>query len=98
MFNFSDTTLELSVMPKDEDILQVVSFIQMQIVFLVMSVNKNSLKMEVDYIFKNSRGKNKLFGLFHRVWNSPHLTTTTTKSKRPFIANFLQLNDLIMFY
>lgn len=33
MFNFSDTTLELSVMPKDEDILQVVSFIQIQIVF-----------------------------------------------------------------
>lgn len=29
---FSDTTLELSVMPKDEDILQVVSFLQIEIV------------------------------------------------------------------
>lgn len=32
VLRFSDTTLELSVMPKDEDILQVVSFLQIEIV------------------------------------------------------------------
>lgn len=49
MFDFSDTTLELSVMPKDEDILQVVSFIYSNMsCLLIMSVNKNPLKMEVD--------------------------------------------------
>ena len=61
LFNFSDTTLELSVMPKDEDILQVVSFIysNMWNCFIVMNV-KNSLKMEVQYkvFLKDSREKN----------------------------------------
>lgn len=49
MFNFSDTTLELSVMPKDEDILQVVSFIYSNMhCSIVSNVNKDPLKMEGD--------------------------------------------------
>uniref|UniRef100_G1Q8E6 PDZ domain-containing protein n=1 Tax=Myotis lucifugus TaxID=59463 RepID=G1Q8E6_MYOLU len=44
----SDTTLELSVMPKDEDILQVVSFIYSNMNYiLVMSVNKNLSKRKL---------------------------------------------------